>query len=109
MNTNELRRLKADLSPPEKENKESSPRKIYDIALDIAADWSRIGKGVSPYAKPYLRAMYQLQTLDEMYGQDTATSVVLYFLSNAQGWRGVTARTLKAELRLMLAQKGIRS
>jgi hypothetical protein len=41
-----------------------------------------------------------------MYGQDSALSIIAYFLSNATTWRGDDARRLKAELREILKQHG---
>ena len=76
-------------------------RPINTIAREIREDWSTKGKGVSPYASPYLDAMECLTTINEMYYHDTAKSVVLYFLSNASGWRGETAKRIKAELKGM--------
>jgi hypothetical protein len=55
-------------------------------------------------AKPYWLAMLQLISINEMYFCDTAESVVLYFLANAQTWRGEDARRLKAELKSMLKE-----
>ena len=75
-----------------------SHRMIYVIADDIAADW----KQVSPYAQPYLKAMQELTSIHEAYYADSASSVVAYFLANAAGWRGETARRIKAELKEML-------
>lgn len=71
-------------------------RPIYQIANEIRKDW----KKVSPYAEPYLDAMGHIDDINDMYYLDTAKSVVLYFLSNATGWRGDTARRIKAELKL---------
>ena len=70
-------------------------RPIYAIAADIRKDWKR------PYfgAVPYLQAMDSIDQIDQMYGADTAVSVVLYFLANAQTWRGEVARRIKAELK----------
>jgi hypothetical protein len=70
-------------------------RPLYEIANEIRSDWK------NPYfgAAPYLRAMSTLDQIDEMYGLDTAKSVVLYFLSNAQSWKGPVARRIKAELK----------
>jgi hypothetical protein len=78
-------------------SKEIEMRKIYEIAADIGYNW----KNVSPYAKPYLEAMYSLENINEDYFLDSARSVVLYFLANAQGFRGEEARRLKAELKAM--------
>lgn len=77
-------------------------RPLFAIAHDIDTNWSSIGKGVSPYARPYLNAMYTLDSIDGMYYYDTADSVVRYFLANANGWRGETAKAIKAELKAML-------
>ena len=77
-------------------------RPLYDIASDIQDDWMKIGRGVSIHARPYLTAMFRLGDIEEMYGADSARSVVIYFLSNAQGWRGVRAREIKFELKHIL-------
>ena len=68
----------------------------------IAADITRAWTNVSLYAKPYLRAMRELDTLRDSYGADSARSIVAYFLSNAAGWRGEDARRIKKELNDML-------
>jgi hypothetical protein len=52
-------------------------------------------------AKPYVDAMSRLDSIHSMYGADTAKSVVLYFLANANTWRGEDARRIKNELRAM--------
>lgn len=74
-------------------------RPLYVIAGDIYDHWPTL----SPYARPYLQAMKRLDSIDEMYGYDSADSVVRYFLANANGWRGEDARRIKAELRGMLS------
>lgn len=71
---------------------------LYQYAAEIKQDW----KKVSPYAEPYLDAMYELESINDSYYLDSARSVVLYFLSNATGWRGDTARRIKSELKAML-------
>lgn len=48
--------------------------------------------------------MLQLNTIHDHYYLDTAESVVIYFLANAQTWRGETARLIKAELREILKE-----
>lgn len=72
-------------------------RAIHEIADEIRKDW----KNVSPYAKPCLDAMGQLDSIEDNYYFDSARSVVLYFLSNAASWRGDTAKRIKAELKAM--------
>lgn len=75
-------------------------RKIHEIASEILQDWKK------PYfgAVPYIEAMLQLNTIHDDYYLDTAESVVIYFLANAQTWRGETAKRIKAELREMLKE-----
>lgn len=73
-------------------------RLIYQIATEIRSDWKK------PYfgAVPYLEAMYSLETVHDNFYNDSAKSVILYFLSNANTWRGDTAKRVKAELKAML-------
>lgn len=75
-------------------------RTFREIALEIKQKWTKI----SPYAAQYLEAMESLNTTDKnaQYYYDSAESVVLYFLANAQGFRGEDARRIKAELKSML-------
>ena len=74
-------------------------RPIYVIARDIKAAWPK----VSPYAKPYLDAMGNLNSVNDSYYLDTGRDVVLRFMCNAAGFRGDKARALKAELKAALA------
>lgn len=76
-------------------------RPLFVIARDIELTWTK-GKGVSLYARPYLDAMHDIDDINGMYFSDTADSVVRYFLSNANGWRGEDAKRIKAELKGML-------
>ena len=69
-------------------------RKLHVIAAEVRLDWKNVYFG----AVPYLEAMATLSTIDQMYGADDARSIVLYFLANAQTWRGPVARRVKAEL-----------
>ena len=73
----------------------NTQRGFYEIAEEIKEDW----KNVNPYAEQYLEAMFSLENPAGMYYEDTAKSVVLYFLSNASSWRGEVARRIKAELK----------
>lgn len=68
---------------------------IYEYAREILADWKNVKKN---YAWAYLEPMASIDQIEETYGLDSATSVVLYFLSNARGWRGETATRIKKEL-----------
>ena len=57
---------------------------------------------MSVAALPYLEAMTELNSVAEHYGADPGGTIVLYFLSNAGGWRGEDARRIKAELKQLL-------
>lgn len=75
-------------------------RSLSDIAAEIRKDW---GPKVNYAAKPYLDAMFQLNTVEDDYGFDQGASIVRYFLANAGTYRGDTARRVKAELKALLA------
>lgn len=70
-------------------------RPIHQIADEIIRDWKK------PYfgATPYLSAMKYLSHRDDSFIHDSAKDVVLYFLANANTWRGETARRIKKELK----------
>ena len=55
-----------------------SARALHEIAAEISADWKNVNYG----AVPYLEAMYELESITDMYYQDLAKSIVAYFLSN---------------------------
>jgi CRISPR/Cas system-associated exonuclease Cas4 (RecB family) len=73
-------------------------RLLSVIGEEIRGDW----KNVTPYAKPYLNAMRGLTDMTSTYGCESAKGIVLYFLCNANSWRGETARRVKAELKSMV-------
>ncbi len=75
-----------------------SARSISAIAREIASDW----KPVNYAAKPYLDAMYSLNSINDSYGMDDARMIVSYFLSNAATWKGETAKRIKNELKALL-------
>lgn len=72
-------------------------RPLSVIAAEIRREWPKVYFG----AVPYLDAMSELDSIDGNYYQDSARSVVLYFLSNAATWRGDAARRIKAELKAL--------
>ena len=104
-----MRKVKAALRPEfrvaddhEKElrrdlfgSRKTASRSLSEIAAEIRADWKNVYFG----AEPYLDAMSSLDSINDSYGQDSAKSIVAYFLSNATSWRGETARRVKKELK----------
>ena len=76
----------------------TTTRSLSEIAGEIRRDWK------SPYfgAVPYLDAMRSLNSITDTFYEDSAKSVVAYFLSNAGTWRGDTARRIKAELKALI-------
>lgn len=74
---------------------------ISTIAREISRDW----KNVNYAAKPYLQAMRSLDSASDSFGYDSAKSVVAYFLANASGYRGDTAKAHKAALKAIVGIK----
>lgn len=75
-------------------------RTFQRIARDIKSTWLNVYFG----AVPYLEAMLKLDTSDPNtpYMFETARDMVVYFLANAQTFRGADAKRLKAELKSMI-------
>tara|TARA_B100000287_G_scaffold110706_1_gene103055 strand:+ start:6742 stop:6999 length:258 start_codon:yes stop_codon:yes gene_type:complete len=67
---------------------------LSDIAQMVREDWT------NPYfgAVPYLDAMATMESIEDKYFMDDGDDIVIYFLANAQTWRGEVARTVKKEL-----------
>jgi len=80
-------------------------RPIYTIAEEIYKLWRKPNGQSNVWygAVPYLEAMSFLDKTTDMYFDDTAKSVVVYFISNAATWRGEDARRIKNELRQMFS------
>lgn len=69
-------------------------RSLSTISKEIRADWKKVYFG----AVPYLDAMGSLNSINDSYYDDSARTIVMYFLSNASTWRGEVARKIKKEL-----------
>ena len=76
----------------------SAHRSICAIAADIRREWVKVNYA----AVPYLDAMMSLDKPTDRFGEDSAASIIAYFLGNATGFRGEAARALKLELKAML-------
>lgn len=76
-------------------------RLLHEIARDIRLHWPNVHYA----AEPYLQAMATLYTMRDTYGNESASSVVTYFLANATKWRGDDARRLKAELNQLVRNR----
>lgn len=73
-------------------------RPIHTIAADIQRSWKNIYFG----ARPYLDAMFCLQSPSDNYGYESGRTIILYFLSNAATWKGDEAKRIKAELKSII-------
>lgn len=75
-------------------------RTFAEIAREIKQTWKNVYFG----AKPYLQAMATIESSDKNapYMFELAEDIVIYFLANAQTWRGEDARRIKAELKSMI-------
>ncbi len=72
-----------------------SARPLFEIASEIKKDWVKPNYA----AKPYLDAMGSLTSVNDTYGWDSGKSIVIYFLCNANTWKGENAKRIKAELK----------
>ena len=70
-------------------------RQPWEIGDEINRLWTK------PYfgAVPYIQALRACSDWKSNYIADTVKSVALYFLSNAQTWRGSDAKRIKAEIK----------
>jgi hypothetical protein len=73
-------------------------RPIFEIAADVRKNWAKVNYA----AVPYLDAMSSLDGINGAYYEDSARSVVAYFLANASTFRGSEAKRIKIELNAML-------
>jgi hypothetical protein len=76
-------------------------RPLSEIAREIYSDWQKVNYA----AKPYLEAMASLNKITDNFYEDSAKSVVLYFLCNAGTWKGEKAKAIKKELKTMAGVK----
>lgn len=79
----------------------TTSRPLHVIAAEIRQDWTNVYFG----AVPYLNAMSTLTAITDDFGADDGEYIVRYFLGNANGWRGETARRVKTELKTMVGIK----
>lgn len=77
------------------------PNQLSAVAQIIINDW---GEKMYFGALPYINAMRTLDSMFDKYGEDSAVSVVQYFLANAQTWRGPVARDVKAHLNQLVRE-----
>ena len=77
---------------------------VREIAMHITRDWK------NPYfgAKPYISAMRDMDQIADNYYLDSGESIVRYFLSNADSWKGSTAGEIKRELNNRLKQARVK-
>jgi hypothetical protein len=81
-------------------------RTLRAIAGEIFRDWTTMSnRGENHPAYPYVAAMRGLEKVTDRYALDSGDDIVRRFLSNAGGWRGETAKRVKAELKGMVGIK----
>ena len=81
----------------------SGVRLINTIAWEARRD---MGAKVPQSCHQSLRAMFYLKTVSDVCIHGRADEVVRDFLETSRGWRGDTARRLKAELRELVVPLG---
>lgn len=90
--------LKFKLDEYQEDQIDSNYRPLCNIAQDIIEDWDNINE----YAKPYINAMLSLEPNEENYGQDSAASIISYFLANSTSYITSKSDKYKDELRNLL-------
>lgn len=73
---------------------------IRDIANGIIEDW---GGGISKEALPYLKAMLELDSINDFYDNESAYSIVSYFLANSAKYKGTLAKEYKKKLKKLVS------
>ncbi len=68
---------------------------LRQLAESIAIDWKNVWFG----ARPYLDAMLMLDRIDQDFGLGSGREIVIYFLANAQMYKGENGRRVKVELK----------
>jgi hypothetical protein len=78
-------------------------RPISEIAEEIFDDWKKVNFA----AIPYLEALLRVNRIDDTYGpgNESARTLIAYFLTNAGTWRGPVAKRVKAELKQIAGLK----
>ncbi len=79
------------------------PRFIFEIANEITKAWPKPKNS----ARPFLKAMQYLCTVEDRLADGGASTIIRNFIANAKDWQGVVADRLKAELRDLLASPNI--
>ena len=77
-------------------------RPLYQIADEIVSDYMDRGKSLPDSARAYVEPLQCLSSMTDTFGYDDAETVVIYALSNLNGWRGTTATRVKRELKVAL-------
>jgi hypothetical protein len=82
-------------------------RNLNTIAAEINTLWRRDPPSpmVQRYARPYLEALEEIQTVKDNYGLESGDDIVMRFLVNVGSWRGEDARRIKEELNSHLRKR----
>jgi len=72
-------------------------RSVASIAREIRRNWRNVYFG----AVPYLDAMGSMDKASDPYGLDSGESILVYFLANANAYRGGLAKAHKEELKAL--------
>lgn len=90
-----------DVKDAAREARAEKVRPLYEIAHEISREWKNVYFG----AVPYLAALKSVDKIDDQYGVEDARTQVIYFLSNANSFRGEAARRIKKELKKIAGVK----
>lgn len=77
-------------------------RTLSEIAQEIESEC--FNKVWYVYAEAYVTPMKSLQSINDTYYLDSASSIVSYALANLGSWKGDSARRVKSELKAILKE-----
>lgn len=83
------------------ENTMEIPNQISAIAKMIKQDW----KTPHPWAASSLDFMLSIEDISEIYLDDTAVTIVQFFLDNADTWQSPTAWAVKGKLTQLIREQ----
>lgn len=80
-------------------------RPLHVIGMELLGHLRKLPESHMGYwaGIPYSRPLIYLQDTNDVYGADSADSIIRYALGNLSSWRGEDAKRIRAELKAHLA------
>lgn len=95
------KKIKKTKNQNQMQNTMEIPNQISAIAEIIKQDW----KTPHPWAASSLDFMLSIEDISEIYLDDTAVTIVQFFLENADTWQSPTAWAVKGKLTQLIREQ----